>query len=253
NKLTYKNTSFIFTGDAEKDSEEEMIKLGYDLKADVLKVGHHGGRTSTNYEFLKRVNPKFAVISVGKDNDYGHPHKEVLERLAKMGIKVFRTDELGTIIATSDGDNIKFNKKPCEFDLKDDNSTDTNTSNINSVNTNNDSKTTETNTAINTNVDKNTVAKTSVVIKSIDLSKEIVIIQNTTNKDIDMTGWKLVSVIGNQTYYFPTGYILKAGATITIASGKSTGDLKWTSKNIWNNKGDTGILYDKKGNEVSRK
>ncbi len=111
NKLIYKNTSFIFTGDAEKDSEEEMIKLGYNLKADVLKVGHHGGRTSTNYEFLKRVNPKFAVISVGKDNDYGHPHKEVLKRLDKMGIKVFRTDELGTIIATSDGYKINFNKE----------------------------------------------------------------------------------------------------------------------------------------------
>ncbi|KGG80461.1 metallo-beta-lactamase [Caloranaerobacter azorensis H53214] len=110
NKLIYKNTSFIFTGDAERDSEEEMIKLGYNLNADVLKVGHHGGRTSTNYEFLKRVNPRFAVISVGKDNDYGHPHKEVLERLNRMGIKVFRTDELGTIIATSDGHKIDFNK-----------------------------------------------------------------------------------------------------------------------------------------------
>lgn len=110
NKLIYKNTSFIFTGDAEKDSEAEMIKLGYDLKADVLKVGHHGGRTSTNYEFLKKINPKFAVISVSKDNDYGHPHKEVLKRLDKMGIKVLRTDELGTIIATSDGYKIDFNK-----------------------------------------------------------------------------------------------------------------------------------------------
>ncbi|WP_427339908.1 lamin tail domain-containing protein, partial [Caloranaerobacter sp. DY30410] len=246
NKLIYKNTSFIFTGDAEKDSEEEMIKLGYDLKADVLKVGHHGGRTSTNYEFLERVNPKFAVISVGKDNDYGHPHKEVLKRLDKMGIKVFRTDELGTIIATSDGVNIKFNKEPCKVDLK--SNDDSTKSSVNSVNTNNDSKTTETNTA-NTNVTK---TNASVIIKNIDLSKEIVTIQNTTDKDINMTGWKLVSEEGNQIFNFPDGYILKAGATITIASGKSTGDLKWTKKYIWNNDGDTGILYNDKGEEVSR-
>ncbi|EOD01363.1 MBL fold metallo-hydrolase [Caldisalinibacter kiritimatiensis] len=110
NKLTYKNTSFLFTGDAEKDSEDEMLKLGYDLSADVLKVGHHGGRTSTNVEFLKRVNPKYAVISAGKGNDYGHPHKEVIERLQDRNIVIFRTDVHGTIKAISDGDNIKFNK-----------------------------------------------------------------------------------------------------------------------------------------------
>lgn len=102
-KLTYKNTSFLFTGDAEAVSEGEMLKAGYDLKADLLKVGHHGGRTSTSMEFLKSVSPKYAVISVGKNNDYGHPHKETLDRLNKSGAQIFRTDELGTIVAVSDG------------------------------------------------------------------------------------------------------------------------------------------------------
>lgn len=110
NKLIYKDVSFMFTGDAEKVSEEEMIEKGYDLSADVLKVGHHGGSTSTNIEFLKKVNPKFAVISVGKDNKYGHPHKEVLERLSKQNVLALRTDELGTIKAVSDGINIIFDK-----------------------------------------------------------------------------------------------------------------------------------------------
>ncbi|WP_425446920.1 MBL fold metallo-hydrolase [Dethiothermospora halolimnae] len=112
NKLTYKNNSFIFTGDAEKESENEMLKLGYDLKSDVLKVGHHGGKTSTNKEFLKKVDPKYAIISSEKDNSYGHPHKEVLNRLNNRNIKLYRTDKMGTIVVTSDGNNLEFNKAP---------------------------------------------------------------------------------------------------------------------------------------------
>ncbi|WP_352418441.1 MBL fold metallo-hydrolase [Proteiniborus sp.] len=104
-KLQYKDTSFIFTGDAEKPSEDEMIKKGYNLSANVLKVGHHGGRTSTSEVFLDEVNPKYAVISVEKGNDYGHPHKETIERLEKKGINILRTDEMGTIVLVSDGTN----------------------------------------------------------------------------------------------------------------------------------------------------
>lgn len=105
-KLEYKNTSFIFTGDAEKVSEREMIEKGYNLSADVLKIGHHGGRTSTAEEFLNKVNPKYAVISVEKGNDYGHPHKETMERLEKIKAKILRTDEMGTIVIASDGEKL---------------------------------------------------------------------------------------------------------------------------------------------------
>ncbi|PQQ66505.1 MBL fold metallo-hydrolase [Acetivibrio saccincola] len=110
-KLTYKNTSFLFTGDAESVSEQEMISKGYDLKADVLKVGHHGSATSTTAQFLKKVSPDYVVISVGKDNRYGHPDNLVLNRLKTFGVEIFRTDEYGTVIATSDGETIKFDKK----------------------------------------------------------------------------------------------------------------------------------------------
>lgn len=106
NKLSFKDISFLFTGDAEKVSENEMMEKGFDLSSNVLKVGHHGGYTSTNENFLKRVNPEYAVISVGKDNDYGHPSSDVLDRLKKENVKILRTDELGTIIMTSDGVNI---------------------------------------------------------------------------------------------------------------------------------------------------
>ncbi len=106
-KLVYKDTSFVFTGDAEKPSEDEMLEKGYDLSANVLKIGHHGGRTSTSKEFLDKVNPQYAVISVEKGNDYGHPHKETIERLAQKGVNILRTDEMGTIVLVSDGSNIK--------------------------------------------------------------------------------------------------------------------------------------------------
>jgi competence protein ComEC len=110
-KLTYGETSFLFTGDAEAVSEKEMVAKGYNLKADVLKVGHHGSTSSTSPVFLKAVSPKYAIISVGKDNQYGHPDSIILNRLKTFGVQVYRTDESGTIIAATDGKNITFDKK----------------------------------------------------------------------------------------------------------------------------------------------
>lgn len=102
-KLTYKEKSFLFMGDAETLSEKEITG---DVQADVLKVGHHGSRTSTSQAFLNKVNPSYAVISVGLNNDYKHPHKEVIDRLEKKNIKIYRTDQNGDIIFTTDGYNI---------------------------------------------------------------------------------------------------------------------------------------------------
>jgi competence protein ComEC len=102
-KISYKETSFLFTGDAEKLSEKEVLEKGYAIQSDVLKIGHHGSSSSTSKEFLNKVNPKMAVISVGKNNDYGHPHKETISSLKNKGIKYFRTDEEGTITLESDG------------------------------------------------------------------------------------------------------------------------------------------------------
>lgn len=102
-KITYEDTSFLFTGDAEILVEEEMVAKNIDLKADVLKVGHHGSNTSTSSAFLRKVRPTYAIISVGVDNSYGHPKQRVLDRLADFGITVYRTDELGSITLTSDG------------------------------------------------------------------------------------------------------------------------------------------------------
>ncbi|WP_160686401.1 ComEC/Rec2 family competence protein [Clostridium sp. C2-6-12] len=113
-KLNYGSNSFIFMGDAEDISEGEILKKQLDIKADVLKVGHHGSHSSTTQEFLDKVNPKYAVISCEKGNDYGHPHKETLTKLNSKNINVFRTDLNGTIIAESDGKEISFNVKPID-------------------------------------------------------------------------------------------------------------------------------------------
>ena len=119
-KITFGNTSFLFTGDAEDISEKEMISEGVDIKSTLLKVGHHGSRYSSIPEFLNKVNPKYAIISVGKDNKYNHPNTEVLDRLKERDIIVYRTDEDGTIIATSDGEKISFNKNKSEAINNDD-------------------------------------------------------------------------------------------------------------------------------------
>jgi len=106
--LEFGETSFVFTGDAETESENEMIKNDYDLKADVLKAGHHGSTTSSSAAFIKAIAPKYSVISVGKDNSYGHPDSIILNRLKTMNVKVLRTDESGTIVFTSDGTNLTY-------------------------------------------------------------------------------------------------------------------------------------------------
>ena len=115
-KLEYKNTSFIFTGDSESNCESDMINEGYNLKADVLKVGHHGSNSSTSQRFLNAVNPKIAVISVG-DNSYGHPTQEVLALLNDNYIDIYRTDEVGTVIITSDGVEYSIDKNKSEIQI----------------------------------------------------------------------------------------------------------------------------------------
>lgn len=107
-RLTYGKTRFIFTGDAEAHSEEEILASGVSLSADVLKLGHHGSSTSSSEAFVKAVDPKWGIISCGEGNSYGHPHRETLDKFADLGIELLRTDLLGTIVMTSDGETVKY-------------------------------------------------------------------------------------------------------------------------------------------------
>lgn len=222
-KVQYGETSFLFTGDAEKESEQEMLQMwGNDLKSDILKVGHHGSSSSSIDQFLEKVNPSLVVISVGKDNDYNHPHKETLEKFNKLNVPVLRTDELGNIILTSDGNNI----------YKQDNTK------INILNS--------------LNIEQKDLP--NIVIQNIDKTNEIVILKNDESVDVDMSNWVMVSVSGKdtQTFTLPEGTVIKANSTLTLASGKANGDVKLTTSNIWNNsKSDPGELYNEKNELVS--
>ena len=112
-KLENGSNSFIFTGDAEETSEQDMISTGMNLDCDVLSVGHHGSASSTTWDFLEATSPSYAVISCGINNQYNHPSADTMGRLSDMGIPVFRTDKQGTIIAVSDGTNISWSQEPC--------------------------------------------------------------------------------------------------------------------------------------------
>lgn len=113
-RMEYGNNSFLFTGDCEEAAEEDLIESGVNLDADLFKLGHHGSNTANTEAFLNEVSPIYCVVSCGEGNSYGHPHAEVLNNLRSMGIKLFRTDEQGTVVAYSDGVNITFNMSPSE-------------------------------------------------------------------------------------------------------------------------------------------
>lgn len=102
-RVTFGEISFVFTGDAEAMGEREMVRRSTPLNAQILKLGHHGSRTSSNREFLEAVRPEVGIYSCGAGNSYGHPHQEVLDRAQSMGIKVFGTDRHGTIQVVTDG------------------------------------------------------------------------------------------------------------------------------------------------------
>ena len=225
-KITLGKVSFLLTGDAEDVSEVEMLKSGQDLQATILKVGHHGSSSSTTSAFLKAVSPKYAVISVGLKNDYGHPTQETLQKLNHAGVQVYRTDLEGTMVATSDG------------------ATVTLTASIPSTTPKSVQPVPDTATG-------------SLMISALDLSGEVVTLMNNGPEIIDLTGWKLVSEKGNQTFDFPAGTSIPGKGTLNVVSGKnaqaSTNVLVWTTENIWNNEGDPGVLYDAQGQLVSRK
>lgn len=107
-KVSDAYSSFLFTGDAELDAETDMLECAMFFKADVLKVGHHGSSSSTGYRWLREVQPKYAVISCGAGNKYGHPTEATLSRLRDADVQVYRTDMQGTIVATASADGITF-------------------------------------------------------------------------------------------------------------------------------------------------
>lgn len=112
-RIDYGDTSFLFTGDATKETEKKLLQFHSMLDVDVLKVGHHGSDTSTSTEFISATSPEFALISVGKENSYGHPTDEVLDRLTSADVRILRSDTNGTVRLVSDGGRVSV--KPLHF------------------------------------------------------------------------------------------------------------------------------------------
>lgn len=110
-RIVHGKNRFLITGDCSKDEEMSLIEKKYDLSANVLKVGHHGSSKSSTAEFLDRVMPKYAVISCGRDNDYGHPHEITVTRLSKYADEIYITAEVGTIVFASDGEGLNIETK----------------------------------------------------------------------------------------------------------------------------------------------
>lgn len=225
-KITSGKVSFLLTGDSEDVSEAEMLKNGQDLQATVLKIGHHGSASSTTSAFLKAVSPKYAVIPVGVDNDYGHPAQSTLNKLAEAGVQVYRLDQEGTVVATLQGDTVKLTASTPASNPKP----------VQSV---------------------PSIAARPVTITTIDLRGEVVTLTNSSDRAVNLSDWKLVSEVGNQTFAFPSGTTLAAGGTLKVVSGENaqagTNVLVWTKSNIWNNEGDPGTLYNALGQSVSQK
>lgn len=220
-KLTYNQIDFMYTGDAGVEVEDRMLSR-FNVEADILKVSHHGSSTGSSWAFINGVKPKVSILSYG-DNSYGHPTSEVVNRLKALGSTLYSTMDQGDIVVSTNGQTYRVSAKPWK---------------------NGPSPT------------PNPVAKTDIRIIGVDEANEKVSIKNFGSSNVNMTGWKLVSVEGNQAYDFPTDFILKAGATVTIASGSNAVNnppsiLRWTNGNIWNNSGDPAQLFNAGGGKVS--
>ncbi|WP_341300374.1 MBL fold metallo-hydrolase [Lysinibacillus sp. FSL H8-0500] len=214
-KITYGNVSFLLTGDAGVALEKEMLQ--YDIRATVLKAGHHGSNTSSSMDFIQAVKPKVTILSYGQDNKYGHPHAEVMERLQAVDSKVYATAEAGTIIVSTDGVNYAVN----------------------------DEEAYKVETA---------APATAIDIISKDLVSEIVEIKNNGQQTVSLKDWQLISIEGNQVFNFPN-ISLQPGKTIYVTSGTQAQEqqnyLKWTTKQIWLNSGDAAQLRNEKGELIS--
>ncbi|WP_169907659.1 S-layer homology domain-containing protein [Priestia abyssalis] len=226
-KISYGTVDFLYTGDAGLEAEAHMISR-YHVEAEVLKVGHHGSETSSSQVFISAVKPKVSVLSVGADNSYGHPDSVVVNRLKAIGSNIYSTSASGDIIVTTDGKTYSASAAPW---------TGGNTVTPAPVPT------------------PQPAAKIDLV--SVNVQTETAMIKNIGTVNVDMTGWKLVSVEGNQTYEFPSGYVLKAGAIVYVTSGRNAKNqppayLKWTGSYMWNDKGDPAKLINAEGKVVEQ-
>lgn len=211
-KVQYEDISFLLTGDADSGVEKSMLSE-YDLKSTVLKAGHHGSETSSSDAFIREVQPEVTILSYGENNMYGHPTPEVVTRLKKVKSDIYSTAEVGNIVMRTDGRDYTVGTDSIRNE-------------------------------------KESVAEIPLYISEKDVREEIVGITNQGEEAVNLEGWQLVSVAGNQVYNFPNMSI-DAGETIYITSGpdakEDASHLKWTNRQMWRNEGDTAQLLNEIG------
>lgn len=207
--LQYGESRFLFTGDAAKQAEDDMLDTGEDISADVYKASHHGSKTGSSDDFLDKVNPTYAVISCGEGNKYGHPSAQTLNNFRSRGIKTFRTDNQGTIVAYSDGSNITWNASPdttwTPGEPKGSSSSWSTTSKKSSTKKNNTSKTTSktdsktaTKNTSKTTVVKENTAKTTTNKNATDKASLKTSSKKTTESTVKSTSKNQVSYVINE-------------------------------------------------------
>lgn len=220
-KVTYGDVSFLLTGDAGVNIEKQLLTSN--LQATVLKAGHHGSNTSSSLAFLEQVKPEAIVLSYGQDNKYGHPHFEVIENALAVNSKIYGTAESGTIVFTTDGASYETSAQ-------------------------------EWSGVGATSSIKPKPVSNKVELMSKDLQAEIVVLKNNSNESVNINGWQLISVEGNQAFHFPN-ITLQPGETLQVMSGPdakdSSNSIKWTTKQIWLNSGDAAQLTNARGEIVS--
>ncbi len=272
--LQFGDSSFLLPGDGEAESEEYLVETyGDRLNATVLVAGHHGSQSSTSEEFLDTVSPQAAVISSAYDSQYGHPHEEVLERLATQSIPTYWTATHGTIRFTSNGsavtvatqqdaptiatelrmgDAIEPGSETALTERYVIQADGSGTAPLTDPETTTDSADEPTETG-DTALDVVEINADADGDDAENLNDEYVTFENSGSEALDLSGWELADA-ADHTYTVPEGTVLDAGARITVYTGSGTNteaELYWGQSNpVWNNNGDTVILRDDSGTTV---
>lgn len=237
-KINYGQIDFLLTGDAEVEQEREMVET-YNVEAEILKVGHHGSATSSSQLFINEVKPKVSILSYGVGNYYGHPVDEIVQRLRAIGSNIYSTAISGDIVVTTNGQTYSVSAKPWQTGTA-------------TTPTPAPAPAPDPAPAPQPTPAPAPSTSGSVDMVFVNRDTEIVALKNVGKTDVNMTGWKIVSVEGPQTYHFPDGYILKAGATVYVKSGRNAvhnppSSLLWSKGYMWNNDYDPASLYNARG------